>query len=124
MNQRDLIATALKILGLCLIVLGAIAACGELVSTIYAHKTIQEYRDKQDASDDKQPYQSFSINLHKITFAQSLSRFAYRILQILVGIYFCKRGTLVLNFLSPETHKIAEQAGAAYVAQGATSADP
>ena len=111
MNQRDLIATALKILGLCLIVLGVLAACGELVSAIYAHKTIQEYRDKQDAFADKQTTQSFSVNLHKITYTQSISRLAYRILQILIGLYLCRRGALVLNFLSPDTNRrIAEHA--------------
>ena len=103
MNQRDLIATAIKILGLCLLVLGLLAAWRDGSAAYFSHRTIQarivEQKAKGDSSGDLR-HSDISITILQIQRIQHLGQLGFNIVQVLVGLYLCRRGTGVLNFLA------------------------
>lgn len=113
MNQRDLIATAIKILGLCLLVLGFLAAWRDGTAAYFSHQTIQQRIVEQKAKGDNsidQRHSDISITFQQIQRTQHLCQLGFQIVQVLVGLYLCRRGTAVLNFLAGQSNgKGAEQ---------------
>lgn len=103
MNQRNLIATAIKILGLCLLVLGLLAVWRDGAATYFSHQIIQQSVVKQNAEGDNSSNQrqsDISITIQQIQRTQNLTQLGFSIVQVLVGLYLCRRGTVVLNFLA------------------------
>lgn len=106
MNQRDLIATAIKILGLCLLVLGLLAAWRDGTAAYFSHQTIQQRIVEQKAKGDNsidQRHSDISITFQQIQRTQHLCQLGFQIVQVLVGLYLCRRGTAVLNFLAGQS---------------------
>ena len=113
MNQRDLIATAIKILGLCLLVLGLLSVWRDGAAAYFSHQTIQQRIVEQNAEGDNSGNQwqsDIPITIQQIQRTQHLSQLGFNIVQVLVGLYLCRRGTVVLNFLAGRCNgKKAEQ---------------
>ena len=128
MNQRDLVSTAIKILGLCLLVLGLLAAARDSLAAYFAHQEIQQQIAEQqaEADDPERQWQSnTSIMIQQMRRTQHLSQLGYHIIQVLAALYLCRRGTLVLNFLTGGPNDgIAEQHARQVSSEAAPSASP
>lgn len=100
MTQRDLIAAALKILGLCLVVVGVVQASTSVFGACIANKAIRvEISQQQAHPKESMAYQTHMLPMYQMQQASNMFMAGFRILQVLTGLYFCKGGTAVLNFL-------------------------
>ena len=116
MNQRVLVSTAIKILGLCLLVLGVLAVARDSLDVYFAHQELQQQIAEQQTNvvdSDRQRQSHTSIMIQKIRRTQHLSQLGYHIIQVLAALYLCRRGTLILNFLTGKLNdRTAEQQAA------------
>lgn len=103
MTQRDLIATAIKILGLCLVVFGLIAIWESGLRAYVAHCNLRSQISAQAPKEDTAQASwgsAISRAVIKNQRSQHLAGVCFRIVQIIAGLYLCRKGGMVLNFLA------------------------
>jgi hypothetical protein len=126
MTQRDMVSAGIKLFGLCLLGLGLISACKAAESgwSAYSRLKISPHTDKiglftvqshfgvADKANDSSSA-LYEYTLSAINYRSAQREFVGIFVQLLVGLYLCRSGKLVLRFLCGNEPKPAAQPTAA-----------